>query len=192
MNEVEKMQLCDTAFSALSHGEGLLKNFPGLLQRIIEEKAWENRKVQLRGIVTLKSLRELITLPPMEGWAEDVEKIKALLKDDPLVLAMFEEELKEQHGGDRRSKKARIKCSNPTLDRVDRGKAYTVSRLQRERPDLFQQVCEKKISANAAAIQAGFRRVKTPLDNLRSAWGKASEEEREAFKAEITTNQQNL
>jgi hypothetical protein len=189
MNEVEKMQLCDTAFSALSHGEGLLKNFPGLLQRIIEEKAWENRKVQLRGIVTLKSLRELITLPPMEGWDEDIEKIRALLQDDPLVLQMFNDELKEQHGGDRKSKDRQIKVDNVKLDKGGNSKAYTVSRLQRERPDLFEAVCKNELSANAAAIQAGFRRVKTPLDTLRSAWGKASKEEREAFRAEITTNQ---
>jgi hypothetical protein len=190
MNEIEKMQLCDSAFSALSHGEGLLKNFPGLLQRIIEEKAWENRKVQLRGIVTLKSLRELITLPPMEGWAEDPKKIEALIKDEPEVLAMFEREMQLKPGP-----KPKAEGEDSSVDNINRtaskgtSKSYTVSRLQRERPDLFDAVCKKKISANAAAIQAGFRRVKTPLDNLRSAWGKASEEEREAFKAEITTNQ---
>ena len=31
-------------------------------------------------------------------------------------------------------------CSNPTEVKVDRGKAYTVSRLQREAPELFAQV----------------------------------------------------
>jgi hypothetical protein len=188
MNEIEKMQLCDSAFSALSHGEISLKQFPGLLRRVIEEKAWENRKVQLRGIVTLKSLRELITLPPMEGWDEDPKKIEALLQDDPVVLPMFREAMKGKAG--RPKKEDEKSRSNPTeLKTEDRGKAYTLSRLQRERPDLFEAVCKNELSANAAAIKAGFRRVKTPLDNLRSAWGKASEEEREAFKAEITTNQ---
>jgi hypothetical protein len=190
VNEIEKMRLCDSAFSALSHGEGLLKNFPGLLQRIIEEKAWENRKVQLRGIVTLKSLRELITLPPMEGWAEDPDKIEALLQDDPAVLDMFREAMKEKTGPKPKPKEGTVDlCNNITETKSKTGtsRAYTVSRLRRERPDLFQQVCEKKLSANAAAIKAGFRKVKTPLDNLRSAWGKASEEERETFKAEITT-----
>jgi hypothetical protein len=189
MNEIEKMQLCDSAFSALSHGEGLLKNFPGLLQRIIEEKAWENRKVQLRGIVTLKSLRELITLPPMEGWDEDPDKIEALLQDDPEVLTMFEREMQLKPGPKPKADGGKSVDNVNRLASKGNSRAYTVSRLQRERPDLFDAVCKKKISANAAAIQAGFRRVKTPLDNLRSAWGKASEEEREAFKAEITTNQ---
>jgi hypothetical protein len=189
MNEIEKMQLCDSAFSALSRGESSLSRFPSLLQRIIEEKAWENRKVQLRGIVTLKSLRELITLPPMEGWAEDPKKIEALIKDEPEVLAMFRDAMKGKAGRPKKHEKEspnNIKVLNEE-PQAGTSRAYTVSRLQRERPDLFQQVCEKKISANAAAIQAGFRRVKTPLDTLRSAWGKASEEERETFKAEITT-----
>jgi hypothetical protein len=35
-------------------------------------------------------------------------------------------------------------------------RAYTLDRLQRERPDLFAEVVAKRLSANAAAIEAGF------------------------------------
>lgn len=43
---------------------------------------------------------------------------------------------------------------------VDHGnsKAYTVSRLKRDRPDLFEKVVAGELSANKAAIEAGFRR----------------------------------
>jgi hypothetical protein len=46
------------------------------------------------------------------------------------------------------------------------GKAYTLSRLEREPPELFERACLPKddpqhLSANAAAIQAGFRKPKT-------------------------------
>jgi hypothetical protein len=37
-------------------------------------------------------------------------------------------------------------------------KAYTVSRLKRDRPDLFEKVVAGELSANKAAIEAGFRR----------------------------------
>jgi hypothetical protein len=36
-------------------------------------------------------------------------------------------------------------------------KAYTLSRLKRESPELFAAVCDGELSANAAAIKAGFR-----------------------------------
>jgi hypothetical protein len=37
-------------------------------------------------------------------------------------------------------------------------KSYTVSRLKRDRPDLFGKVVAGELSANKAAIEAGFRR----------------------------------
>lgn len=37
-------------------------------------------------------------------------------------------------------------------------KAYTASRLHKENPDLYKDVIDGKLSANAAAIKAGFRK----------------------------------
>lgn len=37
-------------------------------------------------------------------------------------------------------------------------RAYTLTRLESERPDLYERVCRKELSANAAAIEAGFRK----------------------------------
>jgi hypothetical protein len=67
-------------------------------------------------------------------------------------------------------------------------RSYTVSRLQREAPELFAQVVAGTLSANAAAIQAGFRKKPTPLELLRAIWAKASNAERETFIQEITTH----
>jgi hypothetical protein len=58
-------------------------------------------------------------------------------------------------GGDRRSAdfqtdNVRLKYGNSAL--------YTLKRLKRERPDLFQQVLGGRLSANEAAIEAGFRK----------------------------------
>ena len=44
--------------------------------------------------------------------------------------------------------------------------AYILSRLRRERPDLFKQVEAKELSANAAAIQAGFRKQPSAFDTI--------------------------
>jgi len=64
-------------------------------------------------------------------------------------------------------------------------RAYNIARLKRDRPDLAALVLGGALSANAAAIEAGFRRRDTPLDTLRRAWGKASAAERAAFLHEI-------
>jgi hypothetical protein len=65
---------------------------------------------------------------------------------------------------------------------------YLAGLLKRDHPEIAKAVERGEFkSIRAAAIKAGIVKVKTPLDNLRSAWGKASEEERETFKAEITT-----
>jgi hypothetical protein len=45
-------------------------------------------------------------------------------------------------------------------------RAYTLDRLQRERPELFAQVEAGTLSANAAAIQAGWRRKLTPFERV--------------------------
>lgn len=59
---------------------------------------------------------------------------------------------------------------------------YTVRRLLRDNPDLAKEVQEGKLSANAAAIKAGFRKPPpTNLDILRLAWCKANDEERSEF-----------
>ena len=187
MNEIEKGQLCDSVMSAIHHGLGNLETVPALLRRIIENKAWECRQVKMRGVVELANLRELITKEPMDGWGENPDRIEALIRDDAEVLAMWREAMKGKHGGDRRSEEA-TKVDNVNLERASKGnsRSYTVSRLQRESPELFAQVAAGTISANAAAIKAGFRKKPTPLELLRAIWAKASNTDRETFIQEIT------
>ena len=186
LNEIEKGQLCDITMSAIHHGCSKLDSIPALLRRIIENKAWECRQVKMRGVVQLANLRELITKEPMEGWGENPERIEALIRDDAEVLAMWREAMKGKHGGDRRSEEV-IKVDNITLDKPSKGtsRSYTVSRLQREAPELFAQVVAGTLSANAAAIQAGFRKKPTALEMLCRDWKVANDQERKAFLAKI-------
>lgn len=169
--------------SAIHHGCSKLDSIPALLRRIIENKAWEARQVKMHGVVKLANLRELITKEPMVGWGENPERIEALIRDDAEVLAMWREEMKGKPG---RPKSTQKTNRNPTtLKTADRGRAYDLSRLQREAPELFAQVVAGTLSANAAAIQAGFRKKPTPLELLRATWAKASNTERETFIQEI-------
>lgn len=175
MNPRENDDLCITAVRALSHGVGHLSNFPGLLKKIIQERAWESRKVRTGQVVELKSLRELITLPPLEGWGEKPDKVLAVIKDEAEVLAMYREAMKGAHGGDTRSEAATI-VDNRNNGRRSAGttRAYTLSRLKRESPELFGRVCAGELSANAAAIEAGFRKKPTAEETCLRAFRKAN------------------
>lgn len=75
--------------------------------------------------------------------------------------------------------------SPPASGQGGTSRDYTLARLKRDRPDLAELVLGGALSANAAAIEAGFRRRDTPVDALRRAWGKASDAERAAFLHEI-------
>jgi hypothetical protein len=177
LNEIERGQLCQSTIESLYEATGGLKQFPGLLKKIIDSRAWE-RRVNKGKVIELSSLRELITSKPIRGWGEDSKKVEAVIKDDPECLAKFREAMKEQG-------KRNDLCSNTTevdsLPSKERGKAYTCERLKREAPELFEEVKAGRMSANAAAIRAGIRKKPTPLQELLRAWKKATKEERTEF-----------
>jgi hypothetical protein len=57
-----------------------------------------------------------------------------VIKDDPEVLPMFREAMKEQTH-DRGNQYTGGKRSNATPAKADRGKAYTLTRLQKDNPE---------------------------------------------------------
>jgi hypothetical protein len=189
VNEFESQSVCSMVEQSLRHGGASFRAIPGLLKRIIQEKAWLRRKVENGKIVELSCLRDLVTKEPFEGWGEDVAKVEAIIKDNAEVLAMWREEMVEQHGGDRKSEQVKeIKNDNVILDpKPEQGnsKSYALSRLKRERKDLFESVCKGELTANKAAIQAGFRKVWTALEAGLAAWKRMTPEEKEEFRGRI-------
>ena len=168
---------CQSAIESMYMASGGLDSFPGSLKRIIEERAWERREwVTTDGrpkgrTIELKSLRELITEKPIKGWGEDPKKIEALIKDDPECLALYREAMKEQ------GKRTDLLTSESERSKVSgtENKAYTCERLKREAPELFEEVKAGRMSANAAAIQAGIRKKATPEDVCLKAFAKVED-----------------
>lgn len=182
MNDIEKGQLVVTTVQCFTRVNGSLSNFPGLLKRVITERAWEKR-MQNGRLIELPNLYALVTEKPIRGWGQDPAKIEAVIRDDAEVLAMWREAMT----GEKHKKRTKDDVYNVNIiSRFDgNSRAYTVSRLKNQRPDLFNEVKEGKMSANAAAILAGFRKARTPLQMLRSAWVKASPDERSQFLSDI-------
>lgn len=73
-----------------------------------------------------------------------------------------------KHGGDRKTKE---QGDNITLTERGTDQTYTLRRLLRDAPELFAKVESGELSANAAAIKAGFRSktVTVPVDPERAA-----------------------
>lgn len=84
--------------------------------------------------------------------------------DDADTLRMFEEACTGKHGTNQYTK---VDSDNVTIQPT-RGntRAYTLRRLAKDRPDLYAKVVAKEMTANAAAIEAGIRKVKTPMERV--------------------------
>jgi hypothetical protein len=84
------------------------------------------------------------------GW---LQRLSALIDDDVAVLAMWREATTGQHGGNRKSEKAKAdQACNANLKYGTR--EHWLARLDRERPDLFAKVRAGELSANVAAVRS--------------------------------------
>ena len=171
----DKGNIVESLWHAVDRGSGSLAHVPGLVRRVITTGAWRERE-QRGKTYRHESFLSFITTKPLAGCGWPPEKVEALLRDDPEVLALWHDAVTGTHGGDHSSKH-----DNIMLARQGTSRGYTLARLKRERPDLFKLVKAGKLSANAAAIEAGWRKVPTVIEQLRRLWAKASPDERRAL-----------
>lgn len=153
--------LCKMAMQCFREVDGSISSFPGLMKKIIREKAWERREHNGR-IYELPSLKDLITRKPLEGWGEDMNAIEKLLSDDTEALDLWEQATGRKPGGDNGNRyvKKSSNRDNITIAKTQRGtsKKGNIARLRRERPDLLKRVHNGELSSNAAMIAAGLRK----------------------------------
>lgn len=115
-------------------------------------------------------LREGLVLDPeMVGLA-----LRGLQLTKPEVAVGFDQAIVlGEHGGVRRGEK--FQDCNTSLKYGTR--EHWIRRLNRDRPDLAERVVKGELSANAAAIQAGFRRKLSPLEQILKLLPKLTTEE---------------
>ena len=182
----DKGNLVESLWRIVNGASQDLETLPGTVQRIIETEAWRDREYRGKRFHHDRFV-DFITTKPLAGCGWPLEKVEALIKDEPETLAMWREATTGKPGGDRQSDEVKSIHDNIINGSVQgTSKAYTLDRLKRERPDLYKRVVAGELSANAAAKEAGWRKEQSPLSKLRSAWKAASLEERENFLAEIS------
>ena len=176
LNEIELGQLCQSTIESFYSATGGLRQFPGLLKKIIRNRAWE-RRMSRGKVIELASLRELITEKPLRGWGEDIKKVEAVIRDDPEALVMFREAMKTERGGDHTSEEGKANHNNVMVcsDAIQgNSRAYSIARVQRScDEETVAEVMAGRMSANAALVKAGIRKKPTREEICVGAFRKA-------------------
>lgn len=149
-------QIVEALWDAVNTSSGSLENVAPLIKQILRTEAWRSRIVPQLGTEPVKfdHFLKFIEAKPLRGCGWPPDKIPPLLKDDPEAERMWREATTASVGRPSENNTS-IRSIKPVHGTT---RAYTLDRLQRERPDLFDKVVAKKMSANKAAIEAGFRK----------------------------------
>lgn len=150
-------------------------NFGGSLM-LMREKRWYGELAD-RGGATFSSFEDYCQYPEPWGLGLAPADVRRILEEPdgakPVVAVLGARP--GPRGGEKNSSHARrIKEGTDT-------KEYKLTRLDRDRPDLAARVRAGELSANAAAIAAGFRKPRKALNDLCAAWRRATPEERDRF-----------
>lgn len=137
--------------------EHLFAQLPLMISEAIKDRVWE--RVQDRKGQPFTTFESFVEHPLWQGLESSVDDLLAFCRKSPDTQAMIREAVSGQpthadagaKGG--RGNKA---SDNVTGFRGNRS-TYTLRRLKRDAPELAERVVKGELSANAAAIEAGFR-----------------------------------
>ena len=159
---------------------------PAALKNVLVERQWVGH-VDKHG-KPFASFEAFATHRLWQGLETTIDDLRVHCRKHPevyrLLLAEIEKGATHSEAGAKggRGKKA---GDNVTSFKRGNGALYTLKRLKRDRPDLFQVVLGGGMTANAAAIEAGFRKQATPLERIRKLLPKLSAAERGALVREL-------
>jgi hypothetical protein len=154
---IHNQQIVQALWDTVNTSSGSLVNVAPLIKRVLKKGAWKERQVdQLGEVVRFDSFREFIEAAPLKGCGWTRELVEPLIRDDAETLAMWREAWTAP--AHRPPAGSTDNVSTSPKPKHGNSRAYTLSRLKRVRPDLFEKVCAKEMSANAAAIEAGIRK----------------------------------
>lgn len=184
LNLKERHTVVQDLWSAVNEGDGALDQVPRIVKAVLETEAWREREWNGR-VIRNKSFREFIEVEPVDGCGWDIAKVRNLLRFDAVALTEYEAAIVGKPGGQQgngnasktNDRKPTIRSEQVNL-KQDRGRAYDLRRLAAHRPDLHERVCAGELSANRAAIEAGFRKQPTPMEQVQRIIPKLTHEER--------------
>jgi hypothetical protein len=167
-------------------GEQAFSLVPLALQKVITERQWQDRRDKNGNPFT--GFEAFVTHRLWQGLETTIDDLRVYCRKEPMIQKLILEQMDPGSTHvDAGAKGGRgIKASDNITSFRGTSAIYRLKRLKRDRPDLFEQVIGGIMSANAAAIEAGWHKKPIPIDQLRSWWAKANAEERETFSKEIS------
>jgi hypothetical protein len=168
------------AISMESRGIGSINVIPVQIIRIIKDGLWKQYFMEnIEEMVENKSFVEFIEKAHPRGMNSNIKQLRGLLQQSTdrmadEALKLFEDAVTQKPLPVKGKETGRGKDRNDSIISIavqGTDKDYTIRRLKRDRPDLAEKVINGELSANAAAIEAGFRTktVTMPLEPKRAA-----------------------
>jgi hypothetical protein len=171
MKDIDSEVKVDALIQAVNRGDRAIDDIPDLVEDVIDSRAWTGRQKGRDTEETFDSFREFCTTAPSHGLGCEVDRLRNLCRDRPEVVKKIDKATKANHGGKRNPEGKNQhsegdKFDNIKLDQNEgeeknastgTSKSYTLQRLERDAPELYEKVVADEMSANAAAIEAGFR-----------------------------------
>ena len=138
-------------------GEQAFSLVPLAIKKVIAEKQWQYHADKHGKSFT--SFEAFVTHRLWQGLESTIEDLRAFCRKAPDVDRLILETIEpgREHRGATKEERSTDRGDNVTSTRGNSA-LYTLKRLKRQRPDLFAKVVAGEMSANAAAIAAGFRK----------------------------------
>ena len=132
----------------------LLRTLPHAITLIIKQELWRGRTDKDGN--EFKSFREFCEYRIIWGLEIEYDKLRTYCSVDEECTRLLNEiePALAKNGGAREKQPNNIRLNNE----YGTNPTYTLKRLKRDHPELAQAVINGELSANAAAIQAGFRK----------------------------------
>lgn len=184
--------------TAMARGGASLRNVPGLLKRLIREGSWREYVTPVGEVEIFATFAAFIVHP--WGLNTTLDMLERICGDDMEALTMIDHATARKKG--RPEKEESILSEQETNhhnimikgqhDAQGTSRAYALRRLRIHRPDIHARVLAGELSPHRGMIEAGFLRQPTPVETMRRAWEKASEDERVQFFRELPDSQRDL
>jgi hypothetical protein len=155
----------------LDGGERVFDIVPLALRNVIEEKQWA-RQTDRDG-KQFKSFEAFVNHIRWQGLESSIDELLVYCRKRKDVQSLILAEIGAIAAQGRPGK-----GSDTTFFDDGRGSTYTLKRLKRDHPALADRVVAGELSANAAAIKAGFRKKLTPYEQVFRLLPKMTVEER--------------
>lgn len=139
---------------AIGHGgDQVFDIVPLVLRDVLEHRLWADRRD--RNGQPFRSFEAFATHILWQGLESSIADLLLYCRKHPKVAELIRREVGAvaEHGTNQHTEGGSVTTSSD-----DRGATYALRRLKRDHPELAEKVVAGKLSAHAAAIEAGFRR----------------------------------